>query len=436
MSAAYTPPVTITPSSPPAPLAPPRANGAPPSASAERAAAGAVAPYAPAGRGAIPPPVFDEALEEAEYCRALLPADELADLKKELADLGVWDLETVRELVRTNTTKESMEFRGETYVLDPELLMSIDLHTDYPVFVASDNIYGREELMAAYPFAALQNAPEFVFVQQEIGVFPPREPDGEAYEYVARDAGSAEPFVRVEDLVGVAARKGYTAQCPPLRVVKTKVFVGKERWRDFSAMLGFIRGVRQFIAPLRLGFEPSEAETCQAIIFGAAGGRQPPPPAALQDSETAAKEAAERLRREAEELARRGAELRRREEELQAREEAAARRERDAMLRSLGLDPSAMPAERAPPPGRNPPPAGRDNGGRPPDSPAAEEDLPWDLDPAVEAFVLDLYGAPGATSGGSVATRCAARFAADTGGSARSAGAAAEARHDAVPLDF
>lgn len=290
------------------------------------------------GDGYFTAAMYDPAAEEKEYCRALMSPDDLERLKEEIARLGFLTIEMVRELISQNTVKESQEARGETYAIDPEMMMQIDTRTNFRIFIAGDNVYSREELLAHFPFREMCTSPEDVFVQQEIGVFPPRKwamddksGEGLGYEFVARDVGDPEEFVMIEDLVGRAARKNYTARRAPVRVVKTKVYLGKERWEEFSLMKRFVQSCKTFIAPMIAASRNGNAGAAQALtyLFGAAanGG-----PLALQDAEGA------RLDRERQALAALEAKAR----ALQAKEDELRRREED-LFRSLGIDPPPRP---------------------------------------------------------------------------------------------
>ncbi len=180
--------------------------------------------------------------------RVLWEADELARLDAELADRGGYlPIAAVRALVRQNTLKETFHSGAENCVADAELLMELDARIDYPVFVAGDEVLTREELLARYPFGRLGTTPEAVFVRQEIGAFGPGG-GGAAREYLARDAGDAEGFARVEDLLGPAGAGGGQPR-EPLRVAATKIHLGKERWESFTLLARLYRGAAEILAP-------------------------------------------------------------------------------------------------------------------------------------------------------------------------------------------
>ena len=193
------------------------------------------------------PDTYDRGREDAEYARSLLADDERRRLDADIEHEGYLTVAQVRAIVAENTAKGSVESAG----LDPEVMALLDARINYKIFVAGDNIYTREDLYNHYPFHEFGVQPEAVFAQQELGVFEPRKyamTPGEL-EYVARDVGDETvEFVMVEDLVGRAARKDYKPWRTPLRIVKTKIYVGKERWEDFALLQRFFRGAARVAA--------------------------------------------------------------------------------------------------------------------------------------------------------------------------------------------
>lgn len=330
------------------------------------------------------PDKYDRAREEAEYARSLLDEEELRELDEEIEKEGYMPIEKVRDLVLGNTAKGSVEAGG----LDPEILALVDARVDYKIFIAGDNLYTREELYAHYPFHEFGIQPEAVFCQQEVGIFPPRKHAlKEEFEYIARDAGDESvDFVMLEDMVGQASRRGYQMKRPPLRVVKTKIYVGKERWEDFSLLQRFFRGATRVAAAqiacggsgglppffsmlagapsLARGFAQREGGAGPLLLTDAAGLEE----ALAAEKQARAEHAAEMARREAE-MARREEEAARRAAEVQQRIDADLRRV-EAMLaeaRGARRGPEAQSACRAPPgaacsegPSQAPPPPGDD----------------------------------------------------------------------------
>ncbi len=256
--------------------------------------------------------------DSEEYTRSLLSEEELIELEKE----GYWTIEAVRDFIKQNIVKESMDARGEIYELDPEILMLIDLRTNYKIFIAGDNIYTREELIECYPFQELKTVPENVFTQQEIGVFPPKKwaINSTQWEYITRDVGDEDQFIMLEDMVGKAARFNYKHQRPPKKIVKTKVYFGREAWEDFSMLRRLLRGVSRCLA-LENGDSVHPLKALSYLFSNKL---------LLRDSEGVHKEQIEREERE---KRRREEELRRREEELRAREQEL--HEKQEEMRSL-----------------------------------------------------------------------------------------------------
>ena len=199
------------------------------------------------------PDAYDRAREEAEGARALLSAAERAALDAELATHGFYSPATVRALVAENCARGQLESTG----LDPEFLLILDARIDYKLFIAGDNVFVREELYASYPFHEFGVQPEAVFAAQEIGVFASMAATASmaAPDYAVRDAGDARlDFSPAEDLVRAAC--GGPPPRRPTRIIKTKIYVGREAWEDFKLHMRFYRGAVRMAAaggaPLRL----------------------------------------------------------------------------------------------------------------------------------------------------------------------------------------
>lgn len=213
-----------------------------------------------------PPPDpdrYDPALESQHYSRSLLSAEEQAQLDVEHETKGFMPIETVRKLIVENLSKRALQ-----HGLDPEFLMMVDYSINYKIFIADDNVYTREELYEHFPFLEMNAQPEAVFMPQEIGVFPPgpNSLKGGALEYVVRDVGDERVgLVPVDELVRVALppevrarRKGnWRPERKMLKLVQTKIYVGKEHWKDFLLMMRLMRGSVR-IAAQQLAFKECE----------------------------------------------------------------------------------------------------------------------------------------------------------------------------------
>lgn len=283
-----------------------------------------------------------------ECARSLLTKAERRKLDEEIKKEGYWPIEKVRDTIRSNSIKSSLSAQGaDIHHVDPELMMLIDLRVDYPVFITCDNVYTREELLEHYPFQAFKKDPEEVFVQQKIGVFPPKKHamNGAITEYVAHDVTSAdEEFIMIEDMVGRAARRNYTDRRAPLRIVKTKIYLAKDDWNDFQFASSFVRSFVKYI-PIK-GAAGTFDDAVKALC--SLGTDRNAQMLAIRDSEGVVEE-----RRRAEEAERQAkeAELRAKEAELRQKELELQMRELEAKMLEERL---AWKAESR---GRHPPPA-------------------------------------------------------------------------------
>ena len=289
---------------------------------------------APGERPAAPPDpdVYDRAEENARFSRSLLSEEERGIIDAEIEKDGFMTIDQVRALISENTIKGSVESGG----LDPEIVALIDARINYKIFIAGDNIYTREGLYDHYPFHEFNVQPEAIFVQQELGVFPPRTHalKSEELEYVARDVGDESvDFVMIEDLVGSATRKDYKMRRAPLRVVKTKIYIGKERWEDFALLQRFFRGaVRVATAQIAAQADGAHAPLGMlSLLTGACGGALAGRGGTPLVTDQAALDA-ERSAREAE-IARREEALRLREEEQRRLAEEQRRLAEDVQRR-------------------------------------------------------------------------------------------------------
>ena len=173
----------------------------------------------PLGLGvARPPPpadpdVFDKNLDEAEFCRGLLPAE---DRNMFLTP------DEVRKIIIDNSVKNSV-----ISSIDPELMITIDGRMDFKLFIAGGEIYTREQLYDMFPFHEFNTQPEAVFASQIIGIFQKNGPP----EFLSRDSDDESTFYNI------------AGDQLPVKVVKTKIYFGRERWEDFVLMHKMARGV-------------------------------------------------------------------------------------------------------------------------------------------------------------------------------------------------
>ncbi|MFA6166976.1 MAG: hypothetical protein WC700_10185 [Gemmatimonadaceae bacterium] len=290
---------------------------------------------APGERPQAPPDPdkHDRESENASFARSLLSEEERRELDADIERDGFMPIAEVRAMIAQNVSKESLETGG----LDPEMLALIDARIDYKLFIAGDNVYTRDELYDNFPFHEFGVQPEAIFVAQEIGVFPPPKASlTEAFEYVVRDVGDESvEFVMIEDLVRSARTTGMKRppSRAPIRVARTKVYIGKERWNDFILMQRFFRGAAR-VATAQIAYSGSgsgapAASSPLLAMFGGGGA------STLRLTDGA--EAEERMRRREAEAERALAEARRATEEANRAAEEA-RRATEETERRLAAD--------------------------------------------------------------------------------------------------
>jgi len=185
------------------------------------------------------PDIYDPEVEKRSYARSLLSHDAEMDVDKLNRTKGYMTISQVRDLLATNTVNGSVEAGG----IDPEFMVQIDSRTNYKIFIAGDNVYTREELYDNFSFHELNVQPEGFFTAQEIGVFAPRKA-GDPYQYMARDADDETLVMTlVEDMLELEIRKNPRPARALVRIVKTKIYIGKEQWDDFMSIQRTIRAV-------------------------------------------------------------------------------------------------------------------------------------------------------------------------------------------------
>ena len=164
------------------------------------------------------------------FTRSLLSEED----KKKLDEEGILTIEQVRSLIIENSIKEISDSTISTTLLDVELLILIDSRINYNIYIVDDNIYLYNELYMSYPFQEFNVDPESIFCQQTIGFFT----NGET---TVVDFG--ESIIAVDDLVGLATKKDYIIKNKPSKIIDTKIYIGKEKWKDFAQLHKFFRGI-------------------------------------------------------------------------------------------------------------------------------------------------------------------------------------------------
>ncbi len=237
-----------------------------------------------------PPPdpdVFDVDWEEKYGARALLTEE----AKQTARETPSKPIEEVARIL-------SEQYAGgeiDAASLDPETIAWLDHVTNYKVFLTAEGVMSREQLFAAYPFAELDVVPEAVFANQEVAIFPPPAHSiSDDLEYMARDVGDdTTEFQTVDAMVARATgiRKS-AAKRDPIKIVRTRVWLGKEQWDDFLQLVRTMRAAAR-IAQGQMVWQGHVSGRIAML----AGVSQAGAPLALRDSEGVEAEANERLER-------------------------------------------------------------------------------------------------------------------------------------------
>jgi hypothetical protein len=201
----------------------------------------------PLGTGAPRPPApsdpdeYDLGRENALYARSMFSEKE----RRKIDAVGILSIDRIRRLVADHTIADE-ETDATATSIDPEMILRIDAHTNYKVFLAGDNIYTREELYDNFPFYELGVQPEAVFAPQEVGKFI----NGTQIYYRARDA------------------HGDGFSHGPAQVAKTKVYIGRQDWTDFEAVARLARSSVRIMSARRISgaMPPAAAASPAAAV--------------------------------------------------------------------------------------------------------------------------------------------------------------------------
>jgi hypothetical protein len=158
--------------------------------------------------------------------REFLTPEEIEEIESE----EPLTIEQARDFITQNSIKET---EITDIILDPEIVLTIEPRVDFNIFITKDHIYTREELYKNYAFAEFGMTPEVVFTQQEIGMF-------ENDEYAIRDVGKSE-FIVLSDMLNTSHR-GASSGSTPIKIAKTKFYIGRERWDDYILIHRMARG--------------------------------------------------------------------------------------------------------------------------------------------------------------------------------------------------
>lgn len=166
--------------------------------------------------------------ENEQFTRQLLS-------EKEKSDLTIFSISDIRNIIIENSNRDAYD------KIDPDLLITVDSRINYNIYIVEDNIYTYEELCTVFPFQEFNISPDSIFIRQIIIIF-----DDNLVEVI----NDGDPIISTYDLVKLATAKT-TAEPSvedikrPTKIIKSKIFIGGEKWKDFLQLRGFFRGMVQ-----------------------------------------------------------------------------------------------------------------------------------------------------------------------------------------------
>jgi len=213
---------------------------------------------------------YDESVERLCGTMSIMTVEQLKERDELIKDKGFVNIKELRKIIVANTSKESL-------VPDPEVMVNIDSIINYKVFIVDNTVYTREEMFDNYAFLELDAIPEDFFARQLIGVFEDTDVDGKTVKvFIAKDEDDESlEFVKIEDLlrneriktINEQLREEGKPEFPliepriPSRVVKTKIFIAKETFKEFlqcqsliKTMLRVKKSQANNPNPLNMGF--------------------------------------------------------------------------------------------------------------------------------------------------------------------------------------
>jgi len=141
---------------------------------------------------------------------ALLSETDKTVLIETLTKNGYDTVKNLTSVIRNNSCPD-IDYTS----IDADLIITFDLHTDDKVFITETEIFTRDDIINKFNLSAFGLEPESIFNKQKIGVI-----DSDYYIIDEEDNTKAE------------------------KVYDTKIYIGKEKWKDFMIAFRFTRSLR------------------------------------------------------------------------------------------------------------------------------------------------------------------------------------------------
>lgn len=161
----------------------------------------------------------------------LLSSEDKEVLSKDIEENGYYQITDLRKQLMTHL-HEGHEFS----LIDVDLIIMFDLRTNYKIFITDDEVLTKEQLVSKYELNRFKIDPELLFNNQYIEVI------------------NNDYYVFDEDN---ESRKKHD------NIYKTKIYVGKEKWKDFLITFRLMRSL-SFITEARFCIkDKTENKDCE-----------------------------------------------------------------------------------------------------------------------------------------------------------------------------
>lgn len=140
----------------------------------------------------------------------LLSADDKKIQEEKIKNEGYMCVGDIKELIKLNSHYENYT------AIDSEMLFLIDLNINYSIFITENEVFKREDLINKFDLNIFNIEPELIFNNLYI-----EEKDSQFYVY----------------------DYDFTEQINDISIYKTNVYIGKERWKNYLIMHGFMKSL-------------------------------------------------------------------------------------------------------------------------------------------------------------------------------------------------
>jgi hypothetical protein len=143
----------------------------------------------------------------------LLEKEDIKTLTQHITDNGYDTPNDLEQLMQ----KHNIHSTDSNYTLiDVDLIIMFDLRTNYKIFITENEILSKDQLIDKYDFGLLKIEPESIFNNQQIEIV------------------NSDYFIFDKE----------NNKKPVGTLYNTKIYIGKEKWKDFMVTFRFIRSMK------------------------------------------------------------------------------------------------------------------------------------------------------------------------------------------------